>query len=70
MNNTRNIINNDKNNKEIVTTKSDYAPVENMKGYKLLSKQRGCQQFPYDGTLLSDTKIGHGEIKNFEFQQY
>lgn len=72
MNNKRNSINNqnDKNNKEIYTIKSDYAPVENMKGYKILSNQRGCQPYPYDGSFINDTKSGHMEVKNFGFPQY
>jgi hypothetical protein len=57
-------------NKDIYTTKSDYAPVENMKGYKILSNQRGCQPFPYEGSLLNNTKVGHMEVKNFGFPQY
>jgi len=69
MNNKRNSIIN-QNNKEIYTTKSDYAPVENMIGYKILSNQRGCQPYPYEGSLLSDTKTGHMKVKNFGFPQY
>ena len=70
MNNTRNNIINQKNTRDIITTKSDYAPVRNMKGYKILSNQRGCQPYPYEGSSINDTKIGHAEINNFGFPQY
>jgi hypothetical protein len=48
----------------------DYAPIENMKGYKLLSRQRGCQPFPYHGSLKDELKSGHMEVGNFGFSQY
>jgi hypothetical protein len=43
--------------KDIYTSKSQYEPVENMIGYKTLSSVRGCQPFPYPGTLNKHLKL-------------
>ena len=67
MNNRTNYI---VNRTDIYNTKSQYAQVENMTGYKTLSKQRGCQPYPYLGSLSNDLKLGHEEVSNYGFSQY
>jgi hypothetical protein len=58
------------NKKDIYTTKSDYAPVDNMKGYKILSNQRGCQPYPYPGSLNTDLHMDHAQVSNYGFPIY
>jgi hypothetical protein len=56
--------------KDIYTSKSQYEPVENMIGYKTLSSVRGCQPFPYPGTLNKHLKLDNAEVLDYGFPIY
>jgi len=56
--------------KDIYTSKSQYGQVENMVGYKTLSSVRGCQPFPYPGSLKNDLKSDNAEVLGYGFPIY